>query len=550
MSSSATASAGSSSSAIPHPASASTSAGLGSGGASQEIQAVPPTPFENLCLSRPGGLPIIEGLSPTDAVVFYYGEYQPESDNRRTSRSRSVGDYQLRYVGGAEKWKEEAEKEEAGTDAKDKQPAAPSIASEPPRATYDIVSLAEIDSATGARRGNIPWLKDNRPAHVQIPYIQTFTLENIKKLFDSSPPILYSRELFQTDGKDPFINAVRVRAEESSHNIFVGLPYLGCGLETNDDSIPQDGIENGMKLPYYGGCEGVEEGPDYGMRVWQSWQILFDDTRLALIKSPDSPGSKCAPLFGHQTTFGPLHALALIIGNLFRHEVQPLEVLRAKVDEDISNIEAKMSEHVLLEPDQLTGVVRRDYRGMIRVSDGLLERHILNLKTIIVILRKQLSILRDLETITTNQQDPRYRPAFGNPVPLPKFDGQSEQLKNARAVFEQLIVERGRVLTDMNTLLDDVKKRRSELRGELRMVREQLQEEGRHNLTVDLSAALERQGETTVKMKNIMARQGQTVSFFAFITAVFLPLEFFAQVSILTTLLSPLHMLIKRWSST
>lgn len=305
-----------------------------------------------------------------------------------------------------------------------------------------------------------------------------------------------------------------------------------------------------MKLPYYGGSEGVEGRPDYGMRVWQSWQILFDDTRLALIKSPDSPGSKCAPLFGHQTTFGPLHALALIIGNLFRHEVQPLEVLRAKVDEDISNIEAKMSEHVLLEPDQLTGVVRRDYRGIIRVSDGLLERHILNLKTIIVILRKQLSILRDLETITTNQQDPRYRPAFGNPVPLPKFDGQSEQLKNARAVFEQLIVERGRVLTDMNTMLDDVKKRRSELRGELRMVREQLQEEGRHNLTVDLSAALERQGETTVKMKNIMARQGQTVSFFAFITAVFLPLEFFAQVSILTTLLSPLHMLIKRWCST
>lgn len=394
-----------------------------------------------------------------------------------------------------------------------------------------------------SRYSALPYSPLRRSLHLEPRLIQA----RDKKLFDSSSPVLYSRELFQADGKDPFINAVRVRAEQSSHNIFVGLPYLGCGPETNDDRIPQDGIENGLKLPCYGGSVGGAEEPDYGMRVWQSWQILFDDTRLALIKSPHSPSSNCAPLFGHQATFGPLHALALIIGNLFRHEIQPLEALRAKVDEDISNIEAKISEHVSLEPGELTEVVRRGYRGIIKDSDGRLERHILNMKTIIVILKKQSSILRDLKTITTNQQGPRYRPAFGNPVPLPKFEGQSEQLKNARAVFEQLIAERGRVLADMNTLLDDVKKWRSELRGELRMVREELkEEEGRHNVTVGLNAALAEQGRVTVKMSNTIARQGQTVSFFAFITAVFLPLEFFAQVGTLTTLRSPLHMLIKR----
>lgn len=103
------------------PASASTSAGLSSGAAPQEIQPVPVTPFENLCLSRPGGLPIIEGLRPTDAVVFYYGEYQPQSDNRRKSVAPRPVDYELRPVrgpDGAEKWREEA-----GTEAKDKQPA-------------------------------------------------------------------------------------------------------------------------------------------------------------------------------------------------------------------------------------------------------------------------------------------------------------------------------------------------------------------------------------------------------------------------------------------
>lgn len=168
MSSSGKVSPGSASSATPPPASASTSAGLSSGAAPQEIQPVPVTPFENLCLSRPGGLPIIEGLRPTDAVVFYYGEYQPQSDNRRKSVAPRPVDYELRPVrgpDGAEKWREEA-----GTEAKDKQPATPPpIASQPPQAMFDIVPLAEINSATGPRDGNIPWLNNNRPAHVQIP---------------------------------------------------------------------------------------------------------------------------------------------------------------------------------------------------------------------------------------------------------------------------------------------------------------------------------------------------------------------------------------------
>ncbi|KAI5842143.1 hypothetical protein DFP73DRAFT_608422 [Morchella snyderi] len=508
------------------------------GNASEELQVIEPVPstfIEDLCFARPSGLPIIKDLSPTNAGLFYYAV--DPSGRRKGSRvvATEVVDVLLRHVG------DEEYEEDTGTDPNDTQRfAPPPIASNPPQDGYKIVPLAAM---TGTARTNNP-LKNDQP-YVQITCIQTFAEEEIKKLFDLSSDVVYSNQLFQTDrdGKDLFMSAVRVRAGNKSHNILVGLPYLGCGSETDADSISQDGIANGLKLPCYRGLEGDAQQPDYGMRVWQSWQILFDDTRLALIRSPHSPSTNCAPLFTHQPVFCSLHALALNIGNQFRHEVQPLEVLRATVNDDISNIDAEINKYVLVEPGQLTEEIKEGYGNTIKGSNFRLERHLSNMKTITTVLGKQLTILRDLTTITTNQHSPYSRPAFSNPVLLPQFDRQSEQLRFARDVFKQLISERETVLADMNKLLVDVKKSQEELRRELRelrKLREQTQERATRDALLDLlskqeatsestNKTLEAQRDTTKKMKNIMARQGQTISVFTFITAIFLPLGFFAQ---------------------
>jgi hypothetical protein len=362
---------------------------------------------------------------------------------------------------------------------------------------------------------------------------QTNTQAPDQKLFDLSSDVQYDPDVFKTYGARPLINAVKVQVGNTSHNIFVGLPYLGCGPENDrneSDSFPQNEIENGLTLPYYRGCPGGAEKTGCGLRVWQSWHILFDNTRLALIKSPHSPLSMRAPLFGHQATMGPLHALALIIGNQLLHEVQPLEVLSTAVKKQISDLGAKLSAHASLNLSEITPEVKQIYQCAKKDSIVLIQEHLLNVETIITVVGEQSKILQALATITTSQQLPHLRPTFTNAVPLTHFDAQGEQLRYTRGIFEQLITGRERLLADMEKL-------QNELRGELRMVRDTMQTESTQ--------------KTSVQMKDLLARQGQTVSVFAVITAIFLPLGFFAQVGDgdLMTLLS-LPMLIKRWSST
>lgn len=221
------------------------------------------------------------------------------------------------------------------------------------------------------------------------------------------------------------------------------------------------------------------------------------------------------------------------MGNIFLHEDAVLYSFKERVDGEgrellaslgsikiaaTKNFDSRVKnskkvENSNGEVEKLNGEVKEFNQGVEKFDERL--THLL---IILQVIADQLKILKDFRRILDNNLPPGESHATRNAVRLPALDNQKEQIKLTLRVLEALVTERTGKIATLKEWQLGLQEMRKGWQMEFRETQKGL----------DSGTSL----STTVEMKSLLARQGQTVTMFTLVTAIFLPLGFFATVSL------------------
>lgn len=348
-----------------------------------------------------------------------------------------------------------------------------------------------------------------------------------------APEVLKANSL---DTFGNFITGVSLRASYNPRyfTIFVSIPYLGVGyapLNYESRTLLQYRLRQPTNLQANNTPPTATPARD--ILVHQTWLLSFHDERIGIFRSKDDQYSNRAPLFPYQKRMAASQALVHMISNLLTSsENEALKTFRLKVND----LELK------LEDDSTDANIRNE-------AFKLYGSYIKDVSTMIRIVRSQIGYLEDLKQIFENSYDSKRltgepRP-HRNSYPIPLLRKQPEQLEDVLKSLTAVIAERERFYKELRILVKDLELAKtlclegnqveSQKTAQDTLIKGHIESQEAIKVALEaqaesqntISGALQAQASSQEKMEGTLKEQGQTISVFTLVTAVFLPLGFF-----------------------
>ncbi|KAL0632179.1 hypothetical protein Q9L58_008928 [Maublancomyces gigas] len=263
--------------------------------------------------------------------------------------------------------------------------------------------------------------------------------------------------------------SVRTEPEQKKLlTLFISIPHLGPAAQPLQGVLPHSKTLQEyrfMQTPAF----PPTAVPDEIVRVYQTWFLLFDNDTIGIFRSEDDKLADRAPLFPFQDRRGGVQALVHMLSSSititertalkdFRQKATDLEwKLWSNIQAERTAIDraaaATPTEKAEAEASLTTA------RSQVEFSTLLFERTMVDLSTILRLVRYQIQKLEELLRVIQNGSMPREwnkHPRNSNPFEIDGIAHEKEQTKDAHDTLKWMVEEREKALAQINALNQDL----------------------------------------------------------------------------------------------